>query len=225
MEEPDIEATLHDVHRIAENPSSSPESWDQRASIARLAIARLERTGFMQSRNPSQDRRAIVTSLQRLAYQDADSGGITDVAEWCTSQWLAMLQRDAEDLAALRGLGQAWVARSQSVLARIHRLEGSSSSGSSGRPRNSSDRFSYSSVEDAQEAERATAEADVRAHTADYVEARGMLIAAVDYFTRAIDVAVRYGRLSGELLSEVSMYSTRERASGLTIICRRRKPV
>lgn len=103
----------------------------------------------------------------------------------------------------MTGLGQAWLARSQSVLARIHRTEGSSSSGSSGRPQSLPDRFAYSSSEEARDAERATAEADARAHTADYVEARGMLIPAVDYFSRAIEVAERAGLLTGELLSEV----------------------
>jgi hypothetical protein len=70
-----------------------------------------------------------------------------------------------------------------------------------------SDRLGYSSSEDARDTERATAEADARAHTADYVEARGMLIPAVDYFSRAIDVAERDGMLSGELLTEVRMTS------------------
>ncbi len=66
------------------------------------------------------------------------------------------------------------------------------------------DRVSYTSSQDAREAERAVIEADARAHTADYVEARGMLIPAVDYFSRAVDAADENGRLSGELLSEVS---------------------
>ena len=86
-------------------------------------------------------------------------------------------------------------------------MEGSSSSGSSGRPQSRSDRFAYSSAEEARDAERATAEADARAHTADYVEARGMLIPAVDYFARAIDVAERDEMLTGELLSEVRTIS------------------
>jgi hypothetical protein len=107
----------------------------------------------------------------------------------------------------MTGLGQAWLARSQNVLARIHRTEGSSSSGSSGRPQSLSDRLAYSSSEEARDAERATAEADARAHTADYVEARGMLIPAVDHFARAIEVAERNGEPSGELLSEVRTYS------------------
>jgi hypothetical protein len=68
-----------------------------------------------------------------------------------------------------------------------------------------SDRLSYSTAEEARDAERATAEADARAHTADYVEARGVLIPAVDYFSRAVDVADREGVLTGELLSEVAL--------------------
>lgn len=66
------------------------------------------------------------------------------------------------------------------------------------------DRVSYTSSQDAREAERAVIEADARAHTADYVEARGLLIPAVDYFSRAVATADGIGRLTGELLSEVS---------------------
>jgi len=106
------------------------------------------------------------------------------------------------------GLGQAWLSRSQSILARIHRQEGSSSSGSSGRP-TASDRLSYTSSEDAREAERAAVEADARAHTADYVEARGLLLPAVEYFARAVNTAERNGLLRGELLSEVRRISPR----------------
>lgn len=66
------------------------------------------------------------------------------------------------------------------------------------------DRISYTSSEDAREAERAVLEADARAHTADYVEARGLLIPAVDYLSRAVAAADGNERLTGELLSEVS---------------------
>lgn len=60
-------------------------------------------------------------------------------------------------------------------------------------------------MEEARDAERATMEADARAHTADYVEARGTLIPAVDYFARAIEALGDEGRHNGELLSEVSL--------------------
>ncbi|KIX05095.1 uncharacterized protein Z518_05967 [Rhinocladiella mackenziei CBS 650.93] len=204
LEESQMENAVREVRRISERHPSPPESWDQRIHIARRAITTFDSTGFMQMPNRTSDRILVISSLQRLAYYEADSAGITDIAEWCMNQWLSLLQRNAEDLNALRGLGQAWLARSQNVLARIHRTEGSSSSGSSGRPQSMSDRFSYTSAEEARDAERAAAEADARAHTADYVEARGMLIPAVDYFSRAIDVAERDGGLTGELLCEAA---------------------
>jgi hypothetical protein len=63
--------------------------------------------------------------------------------------------------------------------------------------------MSYTFAEEARDAERATAEADARAGTADYVEARGMLIPAVDHFSRAIQVAERQNEVTGDLLAEV----------------------
>lgn len=103
------------------------------------------------------------------------------------------------------GLGQNWLARSQAALSRIHRQEGGSSSGSSGRPLSTNDRIGYSSSEEAREADRANVEADARAHTADYVEARGMLIPAVDFLSRAVEITEADGTLTGDLLSEVSV--------------------
>ncbi|OAG41294.1 hypothetical protein AYO21_04457 [Fonsecaea monophora] len=204
IEEAQIEGAIREVRRIADTNPSAPESWEQRLHIARTAIATLDATGFVQMPNRNTDRTFVIATLQSLAYHDAEGVGVTDIAEWCMNQWLLLLQRNTEDLSALRGLGQAWLARSQSVLARIHRTEGSSSSGSSGRPQSLSERLSYSTAEESRDAERATAEADARAHTADYVEARGMLIPAVDYFSRAVNVAERDGEPTGELLSEES---------------------
>ncbi|KIW41081.1 hypothetical protein, variant 3 [Exophiala oligosperma] len=102
------------------------------------------------------------------------------------------------------GLGQNWLARSQAALSRIHRQEGGSSSGSSGRPLSTNDRIGYSSSEEAREADRANVEADARAHTADYVEARGMLIPAVDFLSRAVEITEADGTLTGDLLSEAA---------------------
>ncbi|ETI20479.1 hypothetical protein G647_08516 [Cladophialophora carrionii CBS 160.54] len=201
-----IEAAIREVRQIADTDSIHIP-WEHRLRIARTAIATFDSAGLMQMPNRTADRTFVIATLQRLAYHDAETAGVVDLAEWCVTQWLSLLHRNGEDLTALRGLGQAWLARSQNVLARIHRTEGSSSSGSSGRPQSLSDRFAYSSSEEARDAERATAEADARAHTADYVEARGMLIPAVDYFSRAIEVGERDGVLAGELLSEVRIYS------------------
>jgi hypothetical protein len=47
-------------------------------------------------------------------------------------------------------------------------------------------------------------EADTRAGTADYVEARGMLLPSTEYLQRAVVAAERTSTLTGELLSLVS---------------------
>ena len=223
-QEAEIEGAIREVRRIADPETSAHVAWEQRLHIARTAITIFNSTGFSQMPNRTTDRTFVVAALQRVAYHEAEGAGVVDVAEWCMNQWLSLLQRNAEDLHALRGkstytayqsvittyiilgLGQAWLCRSQNVLARIHRAEGSSSSGSSGRARSLSDRLVYTSSEEARDTERATAEADARAHTADYVEARGMLIPAVEYFSRAVTLAERDGLLSGELLAEVKKY-------------------
>lgn len=221
--EDQIQAAIFEVRRIADWHSPMSGTLDQRLHIARAAISTLDGMGFASLPNYSRDRIFVINTLQRLAYHEADSEGVRDIAEWCMNQWLQLLQRDGESLSVLRGLnlayqsvsltyirtglGQAWLARSQSLLARIHRQEGSSSSGSSGRPQSLGERLSFSASDEARDAARAAAEADARAHTADYVEARVMLIPAVDYFSRAITLAERDGGLDGDLLSEVSVAS------------------
>jgi hypothetical protein len=96
------------------------------------------------------------------------------------------------------------LSRSQPALARIHHEEGSPSSGrGSGRP-GTGNGASYTSSDDARDTARATAEADARIHTADYVEARGILLPSTEYFTRAVSVAERRGILTGDLLALVS---------------------
>ena len=93
--------------------------------------------------------------------------------------------------------------RAQGALARIHRDEGSSSSGlSSGRPP-SSQNHTYTSVDEARDAARAVAEADARISTADYVEARGILVPATEYFSRAVQIAEAEDAATGELLALV----------------------
>ncbi len=110
------------------------------------------------------------------------------------------------------GLGHAWLLRAQSTLATIHRLEGSSSSGSSSqRPASSAGRMSFTSSDDARENARAIIEADARASTSDYVEARGMLLPSTEYFQRAVTAAERRNVLTGELLSLVRSFDPSEK--------------
>jgi hypothetical protein len=64
--------------------------------------------------------------------------------------------------------------------------------------------MSFTSNDDARENARALLEADARAGTSDYVEARGMLLPSTEYFQRAVTVAERKEVVTGSLLSLVN---------------------
>jgi hypothetical protein len=60
-----------------------------------------------------------------------------------------------------------------------------------------------SSSEEQRRVIRATIEAEDRLHSAEYVEARGLLLPAVDYLKHAVEAAGSQDKLSGKLLSMV----------------------
>jgi len=148
----------------------------------------------------------------QLAYKTL-LNGVSDDGYKCSKQILttwrpsgvrqSLSYHQRMDLKHGIGLGQAWLNRVQNTLARIHRQEGSSSSSSasSARQGSISDRLSYTPSEEAREAERQRQEADNRAHTEDYVEARGMLLPATEYLSRAVAIARDSVGTTGDLLA------------------------
>ena len=92
------------------------------------------------------------------------------------------------------GLGHAWLLKSQRILARIYRDQGSSSTDTSS-----------SCLSRDGPRTRATNNRDtVRINSQDYVEARDMLRPSVESLDRAIQVADLQNGVSGELLTLVS---------------------
>lgn len=110
--EDQIEDAIHEVRRIAAWSSSSSDNLDQRLRIARTAISTLNGAGFTSVSNNSRDHIFVISTLQKLAYHDADGEGVTDIADWCMNQWLRLLQRDGESLGVLKGLSLAYKSRS-----------------------------------------------------------------------------------------------------------------
>jgi hypothetical protein len=157
---------------------SSPQQWRNFISMARTVIAQLDSTTFMLQSTRTAEQVWTIAALQILAFKDIDNGAVLDIASWCSRQWLVVVQRDSQNLSALRGLGQMWLSRAQPALARIH--------ASQSRP----------SSESATEAER-------RVGTADYVEARGFLQPATEYLERAVAAASNQDATSGDLLAKV----------------------
>ncbi|ERF72206.1 hypothetical protein EPUS_02093 [Endocarpon pusillum Z07020] len=189
---------VRELRRFNPDTEPSADQLDQQITLARSIIRHVDQTSILQRATYVQDQVLIISLLQDLAYHDPDSGGIFDIAQWCVRHWLRLLQEYPEDVGVLQGLGQSWLLRSQNSLARIQREEGSPSSGSY----YSQARSTYNgSWDEAAEIARATAEANSWRHTANYVEARGTLVPATEYLTRAVNVAERNGVLRGQLLA------------------------
>ena len=201
-EEQRISVCKSGLNQIYAMLQSSPQSWRNYITLARSVIAHLDATSIMQQPSRTTEQVWMIAGLQRLAYADVDNGGVPDIASWCARQWMAIFQREPQNVAALRGIGQSWLSRAQPILARIHRVDGSSSS-SAGSSQLSA--RSHRSSEEERQAAAATAEAERRAGTQDYVEARGLLQPATEYLERAVAAASAQRALSGDLLTTVSL--------------------
>jgi hypothetical protein len=93
-------------------------------------------------------------------------------------------------------IGRNWLMRAQKSLANVYRAERGSSSSSSASvtaPWHDSEEVSA----------RAFAEAEQRLYMPDYVEARGILLPAIEYLQRAVDTAHTQSIVTGSLLSTV----------------------
>ncbi|KAF1999383.1 hypothetical protein P154DRAFT_546361 [Amniculicola lignicola CBS 123094] len=173
---------------------ASSESWRDQLHAARSITAFLE----LFDTTPNDERRkwqlSVIDTFQRLAYADADSGGVQDIGNWCLRQSLSLLQTYPENVDLLKLVGTNWLLRAQKSLAKIHVTErDSSSSGAS----------QQSKSEEQRHVSRATIEAEARLWTADYVEARGILLPATDYLKRAVDAARAQGLTTACLLTKV----------------------
>lgn len=198
------------LERIYEMLRRSPQDWRNFITLGRSVISHLDATTFMQQSSRTTEQAWMIAGLQRLAFSDPENGGVQDIAAWCSRQWLVIFQRDETNVAALRGIGQAWLWRAQPTLARIQRADSSSSSSGSQRSisqRSPPSRAAGTSAEQERQAAAAAREAERKAGTADYVEARGFLQPAAEYLDRAVAAASAQRVLSGDLLATVRIPS------------------
>lgn len=84
-------------------------------------------------------------------------------------------------------IGRNWLLRAQTSLANIQQAERASSSSSAASVHASRDHASAEQI----------------LNTADYVEARGILLPAIEYFQRAVDAAHAQCNVTGLLLATV----------------------
>jgi hypothetical protein len=223
-------AIIREVRRFRHDLGSNGSQLNQQITLARSIIRFLDQTSLLQHAARLEDQVLIVSRIQDLAYYEPDSGGIPDIAHWCVRQWLRLSQQHTEDVGVLQGLyrmpsplrvgltsiglGQAWLFRSQKSLAKIQLEEGSSSSSVSGGYGRSASSDPY---------DDGANEANARRHGADYVDARGTLIPATEYLTRAVNLAEREGVLGGHLLSLVRLRYLLHQQSTAYHVFRRQK--
>ena len=82
----------------------SSAEWESYLNLAQSITASLDRTPFMESQDRAEEQVWVVEGLQRLAYYDADSGGVQSLANWCQRQWLRILEHDPSRSKALEGM-------------------------------------------------------------------------------------------------------------------------
>jgi hypothetical protein len=95
------------------------------------------------------------------------------------------------------GLGRSWLQRAQATLARIQREEGDYSSGGSGDQAGNYPQMNGDwELEDNANHFEASPPTDPRRQGPLYVEARGYLQPAVDFYARAVQSADAHGTIS-----------------------------
>ncbi|KAF2739116.1 hypothetical protein EJ04DRAFT_427519 [Polyplosphaeria fusca] len=193
MDDQAISNLVSTVDLISTTLDSAPHSWRDQLQAIRNITASLEILDATPDENRKRWQLPLITVFQRVAFADADNGGVPDIANWCLRQALTLLQIYPMDVDLLALIGRNWLLRAQKSLARIHYAErGSSSSGaSSSQP--------LSNSEEQRQFSRAVVEAEDRLHSQDYVEARGILLPAVEYLKRAVDAAREQHRANGTL--------------------------
>ena len=92
------------VARIYNMLQYSSTEWESYLSLAQSITASLDRTPFMESQDRAEDQVWMIEGLQRLAYHDADSGGVQSLADWCQRQWLRILEHDPSRSKVLEGM-------------------------------------------------------------------------------------------------------------------------
>ncbi|PVH93224.1 hypothetical protein DM02DRAFT_243248 [Periconia macrospinosa] len=199
MDQNVINMLMSSVESIRTALDTSPDSWREHTQAIRNMMASLE----FRDTSPDDSRKewqvSVITVFQRVAHADVDHGGsvVLDIADWCLKQSVVLIQLYPDDVALLALIGENWLLRAQQPLINIHHAE--QSSVSSGDSQNAT----LSCPERQARAQNAALEAKQRLDTADYVEARTLLLPAVEYLKRAVDAAHAQDKIYGALLVKV----------------------
>jgi hypothetical protein len=202
-----VQTLMATVELVNTNLDTAPDSWQVQLQAIRNITASFEITDTDHDESHRCWQIPFISTVQRVAFADADNGPITDLADWCLRQWLALLALYPDDVDILTCklsplfrvhrltgtvIGRNWLLRAQKALASIAQAEDELSSNDESSPC------------PPQIAVRPFAETQERSNGAHYVEARTLLLPATDYLQRAVDAARAKQNMTAPLLLTVN---------------------
>lgn len=99
----DVSQHLDAIRDISKLDPTTTDFVNERLRVARSTIATVEGSLFMIRSIERNEQLFILRELQNIAYDNVDSGGVQDIAQWCMRQWLQMLHSNRNDIDALTG--------------------------------------------------------------------------------------------------------------------------
>lgn len=86
------------VELINTTLDTAQDSWRDHLQAIRSITACLEFSDVTPDGERRQWQLPLIAAFQRVAYADADSGGVSDIANWCLKQAVTLLQVYSEDV-------------------------------------------------------------------------------------------------------------------------------
>jgi hypothetical protein len=207
---------------------ANPASKAHYLPLARQVVSQVDQSQIMSSPHRLIERKWFLQGLQQYATWGNTHGAYQEIAAWCETHWNGILHHDPQNAAALNGasflvsimvsgmhgadlpaaLGSYWLYRAQPLLTRIYDAEamvfGDVPTGSSAETLASGVRSRVMSAVTEDDTDSAIVE-ELR-HRPDYVEARGLLSPAANFFSRAVNATPDTDPSYGHLLVEVRYF-------------------
>jgi hypothetical protein len=97
-----LETTIATVNQIAIVIDTPLNAWREHLPAARQITASLELANVAHEQIGRPQQIWLIDVLQRFAYSDTDSGGVSDITNWCLRQALTLLELWTEEVELMR---------------------------------------------------------------------------------------------------------------------------
>lgn len=104
MDDRIVDALMSTVELISNNLDAAPHSWRSHLQAIRSVTASLELSDATPDEGRKRWQLPLINIFQRVAFADAETEVVQDIADWCLRQALVLLQvypNDADLLACM----------------------------------------------------------------------------------------------------------------------------